>query len=257
MLTAKPLDVIAHLRHGFFTREGGVSKGIYASLNCGYGSDDDKEAVRENRARVAQKLSVEPEKLLTVHQIHSPTVVEVTKLWTPGTAPQADAMVTAEPGIALGVLAADCAPVLFADKTARVVGAAHAGWKGALTGVMEATIEAMERLGADRGRIAAAIGPCISQEAYEVGAEFRARFLDDAAANEAWFVASEKPDHFMFDLPGYAESRLAAADIGAVAVLGDCTYRDQKRFFSYRRTTHRGETDYGRQISAIALRHES
>lgn len=254
MLKAKPLEVLTHIRHGFFTREGGVSRGIYASLNCGYGSNDDKEHVSENRARVAGKLSVERDKLLTVHQIHSPDVVRVTEPWTPETAPQADAMVTVEPGIALGVLAADCAPVLFADKKAHVIGAAHAGWKGALGGVLEATVDAMLELGAERANIAAAIGPCISKDFYEVGPEFRERFIDADAANEKWFDPSEQAGHFMFDLPGYAEARLEAADIGTVSVLGRCTYQDQKRFFSYRRTTHRGEADYGRQISALMLR---
>ncbi|MEQ8267272.1 MAG: peptidoglycan editing factor PgeF [Parvibaculum sp.] len=254
MLKAKPLDVLSHVRHGFFTRQGGASKGVYASLNCGYGSDDDKACVSENRKRVAEKLSVEPEKLLTVHQIHSADVIEVTDIWTPETAPQADAMVTATPGIALGVLAADCAPVLFADKTAHVIGAAHAGWKGAFTGILEATIEAMLRLGAERSRIAAAIGPCISKDAYEVGPEFRERFMEAGGDNAKWFRPSENPDHFMFDLPGYAEARLEAADIGAVSMLGNCTYRDAKRFFSYRRATHRQESDYGRQISALMLR---
>ncbi|MBX3505076.1 MAG: peptidoglycan editing factor PgeF [Parvibaculum sp.] len=254
MLTAKPLDVLSHIRHGFFTREGGVSKGIYASLNCGYGSDDATENVRENRARVAEKLSVEREKLLTVYQIHSPDVVAVTEPWTPDTAPQADAMVTATPGIALGILTADCAPVLFADKKARVIGAAHAGWKGALGGVLEATVEAMIRLGAERQDIAAAIGPCISQDAYEVGPEFRARFIEADEANARWFEPSDKDRHGMFDLPGYVEARLEAADIGTVSVLGQCTYQDEKRFFSFRRTTHRGEKDYGRQISALMLR---
>jgi YfiH family protein len=254
MLTAKPLDVLTHIRHGFFTREGGVSKGIYASLNCGYGSDDDTENVRENRARVADKLSVEREKLLTVYQIHSPAVALVREAWTPDTAPQADAMVTATPGIALGILTADCAPVLFADQKAQVIGAAHAGWKGAVTGVLEATIEAMLRLGAERRNIAAAIGPCISQDAYEVGPEFHERFLSEDAANARWFKPSDNPGHFMFDLPGYVVSRLEASDIGTVAALGHCTYQDERRFFSFRRTTHRKEKDYGRQISALMLR---
>ena len=254
MLKAKPFEVLSHIRHGFFTREGGVSKGIYASLNCGYGSDDDRECVRENRARVAGKLSVEPEKLLTVYQIHSPDVVTVSDPWDPESAPQADAMVTSESGIALGILTADCAPVLFADEKAHVIGAAHAGWKGAIGGVLEATIEAMIGLGAERGRIVAAIGPCISKDAYEVGAEFRERFLEADTANSKWFAASENDGHFMFDLPGYAEARLEAADIGTVAVVGRCTYQEPKRFFSYRRTTHRKEKDYGRQISALMLR---
>ncbi|MFN3933324.1 peptidoglycan editing factor PgeF [Parvibaculum sp.] len=254
MLTAKPLDVLTHIRHGFFTREGGVSKGIYASLNCGYGSDDDTENVRENRARVADKLSVEREKLLTVYQIHSPAVALVREAWTPDTAPQADAMVTATPGIALGILTADCAPVLLADQKAQVIGAAHAGWKGAVTGVLEATIEAMLGLGAERRNIVAAIGPCISQEAYEVGPEFHERFLSEDAANTRWFKPSENPGHFMFDLPGYAVARLESSGIGTVAALGHCTYQDEKRFFSFRRTTHRKEKDYGRQISALMLR---
>ena len=254
MLTAKPLEALTHIRHGFFTREGGVSKGIYASLNCGYGSQDDKGAVKENRARIAQSLSVAPEKLLTVYQVHSPKVIRVTSAWSHLDAPQADAMVTAEPDIALGVLAADCAPVLFADASARVIGAAHAGWKGAFTGVLEATVEAMTGLGAARERIVAAIGPCISRDAYEVGAEFRDRFLEADRANDKWFTPSARDGHFMFDLPAYAASRLGAAGIAAVATLGNCTYADEKRFFSYRRTTHRGEPDYGRQMSAIALR---
>jgi YfiH family protein len=254
MLTAKPLQILTHIHHGFFTREGGVSKGIYASKNCGHGSNDRRDAVTENRVRVAQKLSAEAEKLVTLYQIHSAEVVEVTEAWMPGDAPQADGMVTATPGIALGILTADCAPVLFVDKKARVIGAAHAGWKGAIGGVLEATIEAMIRLGATRGDIAAAIGPCISKDAYEVGPEFRTRFIEEEEGNSRWFEPSEKPDHFMFDLPGYVSARLEAAGIGTVVTLGNCTYQDEKRFFSYRRATHRNEIDYGRQISAIMLR---
>jgi hypothetical protein len=254
MLKAKPFDVLSRVRHGFFTREGGVSKDIYASLNCGYGSNDDSERVRENRARVALKLGAEPEKLLTVYQVHSPDVAVVTEPWIPDTAPQADAMVTAEPRIALGILTADCAPVLFADEKAHVIGAAHAGWKGAIGGVLEATVDAMIRLGAERSRIVAAIGPCISKDAYEVGSDFRDRFMKADAANDGWFAPSANEGHFMFDLPGYAEARLKAADIGTIAVMGHCTYREPKRFFSYRRTTHRKEPDYGRQISAVMLR---
>jgi YfiH family protein len=254
MLKAKPFEVLSQVRHGFFTREGGVSKGIYASLNCGYGSNDDGECVRENRARVALKLGAEPEKLLTAYQVHSPDVAVVTEAWTPGTAPQADAMVTAEPGIALGILTADCAPVLFADERAHVIGAAHAGWKGAIGGVLEATIDAMTRLGAERNRIVAAIGPCISKEAYEVGDDFRDRFVEADDDNAKWFAPSPNDGHFMFDLPGYAGARLEAADIGTIAVVGRCTYKEPKRFFPYRRTTHREEPDYGRQISAVMLR---
>ncbi|MBI1261112.1 MAG: peptidoglycan editing factor PgeF [Rhizobiales bacterium] len=254
MLSAKPLGGLSHIRHGFFTREGGVSKGIYATKNCGYGSDDTHEHVKENRARVAQALSVEPDKLVTVHQTHSADGIIVDAPWAPEEAPKADAMVTATPGIALGILTADCAPVIFADKQARIIGAAHAGWKGALTGILEATLEAMVSLGADHDNIIAAIGPCISRTAYEVGPEFRDRFIDDASQNETFFAPSIREGHFMFDLPSYVETRLHEAGVGAVSVMGQCTYGDQKRFFSYRRATHRKEPDYGRQLSAIMLR---
>lgn len=250
---AEALDALPHIRHGFFTREGGVSSGIYASLNCGLGSDDDKGAVSENRARIASDMGVSAGELLTVHQIHSATVQTVTDVWTPATAPQADAMVTAQAGIALGVLAADCTPVLFADKSARVIGAAHAGWKGAFTGVLDATIDAMVALGATRENITAAVGPCISRDAYEVGPEFRARFLDASAANEIWFTPSALDGHFMFDLTAFVAARLDAARIGTVERLNLCTYADEQKFFSYRRTTHRGEPDYGRQMSVIVL----
>ncbi|MEN6542988.1 peptidoglycan editing factor PgeF [Parvibaculum sp.] len=253
MLTAKPLEHLAHIRHGFFTREGGVSEGIHASLNCGYGSDDDKQAVRENRARVARALDAEPNHLVTVHQIHSPNVVHATEAWEHGHAPQADAMVTDLPSVTLGILTADCAPVLFADSKARIVGAAHAGWKGAFTGVLDATVEAMIELGATREDIVAIIGPCISRDAYEVGPEFHARFIEAKASDDRFFTPSSRGGHFMFDLPSYAAARLEAAGVGAVASLGLCTYADERRFFSYRRTTHRGEPDYGRQISAIRL----
>lgn len=253
-LTAAPLTAISHIRHGFFTREGGVSTGIYASLNCGLGSDDDKGAVHENRARVASAMGVGVNNLLTVHQIHSADVVHVTETWTPETAPKADAMVTDKAGIALGVLAADCTPVLFADIHKKIIGAAHAGWKGAFTGVLESTINAMALLGAARGNIVAAIGPCISRDAYEVGPEFRTRFLDAREANAKWFTPSARDDHFMFDLSAYAVSRLEAAGIGTVTRLDACTYADESKFFSYRRTTHRGEPDYGRQMSVIALK---
>jgi YfiH family protein len=254
MLTAPQLTALPHIHHGFFTREGGVSSGIYASLNCGLGSDDDKGAVTENRARIAQAIGVAPSHLLTVHQIHSADVVHVTTPWTPATAPQADGMVTDRAGIALGVLAADCTPVLFADADARIIGACHAGWKGAFTGVTDATIKAMVELGAKRENIIAAVGPCISREAYEVGPEFRARFLDADIAHEIWFTPSAREDHFMFDLTGYVAARLEAAQIGTVSRLNRCTYADEQKFFSYRRTTHRGERDYGRQMSAIALK---
>ena len=250
---AESLDALPHIRHGFFTREGGVSSGIYASLNCGLGSDDNKGAVSENRARIAADMGVSADQLLTVHQIHSATVQTVTDTWTPATAPQADAMVTTQAGVALGVLAADCTPVLFADHTARVIGAAHAGWKGAFTGVLEATIDAMIALGATRNNITAAVGPCISRDAYEVGPEFRARFLDADTVNEKWFTPSALDGHFMFDLTAFVAARLDAARIDTIERLNLCTYADEQKFFSYRRTTHRGEPDYGRQMSVIAL----
>jgi polyphenol oxidase len=239
------------IRHGFFTRRGGVSDGIYAGLNVGTGSNDDPQRVAENRRRVSSWMGIAPERLVTVHQVHSPDVVVVEAPFG-AERPKADAMVTGRPGLALGVLAADCGPILYADPEARVIGAAHAGWKGALTGVLEATVEAMERLGARRERIVAVLGPSISQENYEVGPEFMDRFVAADPANAAWFAPSEKPGHFMFDLNGYTIDRLKAAGVAAYS-LDRCTYADEALFFSYRRTTHRAEPDYGRQISAIVL----
>lgn len=239
------------IRHGFFTRVGGVSGGIYAGLNVGTGSNDDPASVTENRRRVSSWMGVPQDRLVTVHQVHSPDVVVVDAPFR-GERPRADAMVTDRPGLALGVLAADCGPVLYADPQARVIGAAHAGWKGALTGVLEATIEAMERLGARRDRIAAVLGPSISQQNYEVGSEFLDRFAAADPANGAYFSPSAKPGHHMFDLNGYTLDRLKAAGVAAYG-LGLCTYADEALFFSYRRTTHRAEPDYGRQISAIVL----
>lgn len=248
--------VLAHdgIAHGFFTRDGGLSSGLYASLNCGLGSGDDKEIVRLNRERVAETLGVSEARLLTVYQVHSPDVVTVTGPWpTPGR-PRADALVTATAGVALGVLTADCGPVLFADADAGVIGAAHAGWKGALTGVTGATIAAMERLGARRSCMTAVIGPMIAVAAYEVGPEFPEYFLSADNANERFFAASARAGHSQFDLGAYLAARLAADGVGTVASLGHCTFSDEARFFSYRRATHRGEKHYGRQISAIALR---
>ncbi len=241
------------IAHGFCCREGGVSTGLYASLNCGPGSKDDAAAVAENRRRVAAALAPETQ-LISLTQIHSVTVRNV-PLWD---AREGDGMVTATPGLALGILTADCAPVLLADLRARVIGAAHAGWKGALGpseggGVLENTIAAMERLGAVRERIHAAIGPCISQRNYEVGWEFRDRFLELGLRNRKFFVPSDKEGHYRFDLEGYAASRLTSAGIASVRPLGVCTYPPENGFFSFRRTTHAGEPDYGRQVSAIAL----
>jgi polyphenol oxidase len=238
--------------HGFFGRRGGVSTGIYEGLNCGPGSHDHPANVTANRAKAAAALGVAPERLVTLYQHHSPDAVTVTRPWNRADAPRADAMVTREPGIALGILTADCAPVLFADARARVAGAAHAGWKGALAGILESAILAMEELGARRSAIRAAIGPCISQANYEVGPEFRARFLGADGENTRFFIPSARPEHWLFDLPGYAAARLAAAGVSA-EISGACTYADETACFSFRRSTHRNEGDYGRNLSAIAL----
>ncbi|MBD3764465.1 MAG: peptidoglycan editing factor PgeF [Rhodobacterales bacterium] len=243
-------DALRPLRHGFFTRKGGASSGIFAGLNCGPGSSDLAEAVAINRARVAQALEVAPEALSTLHQVHSAQVVTVTDPLAPR--PRADAMVTATPGVALAVLTADCQPVLFADAGAGVIGAAHAGWRGAFDGVLEATVDAMERLGARRAQIVAVIGPTISQAAYEVGPEFVDSFLDDDRDN-ARFFAQGRGDRALFDLPAYGLARLRAAGVGHAEWTRHCTYRDPGRFFSYRRATHAGEADYGRLMSAIRL----
>jgi polyphenol oxidase len=239
------------IRHGFFSRRGGVSKGLYAGLNAGVGSRDDPAAVSENRSRVAASLGTTPDRLLTLYQVHSADALTVREPFR-GERPKADAMVTDRPGLALGVLAADCGPVLFADGEARVVGAAHAGWKGAFTGVLEATIDAMERLGARRERISAVLGPSISAENYEVGPEFVDRFIAADAGNARYFAPSPRDGHAMFDLNAYTVDRLAAAGVQA-GQLGLCTYADEDRFYSYRRATHRAEPDYGRQISAIMI----
>jgi YfiH family protein len=240
------------IRHAFFTRQGGVSDGIYASLNGGIGSSDEPAKVQENRRRMAEALGVEHDALISVYQVHSPDAVIVEGPWR-GERPKADALVTAMPGLALGITTADCGPVLFADEEARVIGAAHAGWRGAVTGVLESTLTAMERLGARREKIVAVLGPTISQNAYEVGPDFIRRFTEEAPGHERFFKEAERPDHAMFDLPGFIGGRLEAAGIGAFTNLGLCTYSDEERFFSYRRTTHRKEPDYGRLISAITL----
>jgi polyphenol oxidase len=253
MLQALSLATLAGIRHGFFTRNGGVSQGVYASLNGGVGSNDAPDKVAENRARMATALGVARDRLLTAYQIHSPDVVAAETPWTKEARPRADAMVTRVPRLALGVSTADCGPLLFADSQARVIGAAHAGWRGAFTGVIEATIAAMEKLGAERSRIAAALGPTIRQPNYEVGPEFVARFTQADAENARFFAASPKADHAMFDLAGYIAARIQRAGIGQFEDLGLCNYADPERFFSFRRMTHRGEADYGRHINAIAL----
>lgn len=252
-LKARNLDE-KRIVHGFFGRTGGVSTGIYASLNCGPGSRDERAHVLENRGRAADHLSGAKAPLLTLYQVHSAKVVIVTEPWELGQGPQADAMATNLPDIALGILTADCGPVLLADAEAGVIGAAHAGWQGAFAGVTDTVIRAMEQLGARRERIAAAIGPCISHANYEVGPEFVTRFTAADEANARWFVPSDRPEHFRFDLPGYVAHRLARAGIASVERMDRCTYADEAAFFSFRRATHRGEEDYGRQLSAILLK---
>jgi len=241
------------IRHAFFTREGGVSGGIYASLNCGYGSHDDPHAVAENRAIAASHLGVAPNGLVSCYQVHGTAVVTVGQPWRRDGNPRADGMVTSVPGIALGVLAADCAPVLLADPAARIVGAAHAGWRGALAGVVEATIVAMIAAGACRGRIRAGIGPCIAQQSYEVGPEFAAAFAAADATSDSFFRPAERRDHFLFDLPGYIAHRLARLGLAAVERTAHDTAAEEALFFSYRRACRRGEGDYGRLLAAIAV----
>jgi YfiH family protein len=253
MLHAPSLAKLARIRHAFFTRDGGVSDGVYATLNGGVGSDDAPGKVAENRARMAAALGVAPEHLLTPYQIHSPDVVVAEQPWTHEARPRGDAVVTRTPGLAIGVSTADCGPLLFADSKAGVIGAAHAGWRGAFTGVIEATLAAMEKLGADRSRIAVALGPTIRQPNYEVGPEFVERFLAADADNARFFAESDRSGHAMFDLTGYIADRLQRAGVVNFEDLGFCTYAEPDRFYSYRRTTQRGEPDYGRHINAIAL----
>lgn len=253
MLQSTNLTALTNIRHAFFTREGGVSAGLYRSLNGGLGSRDAADSVQENRARMAAALGVARGNLVTAYQIHSPDVVVAERPWTQAQAPRADAVVTRVTGLAVGVTTADCGPILFADARARVVGAAHAGWKGALSGVLEATLARMEELGAARARIVVALGPMIRQLNYEVGPEFVARFLATDATNARFFAESGRPGHALFDLPGYIAARLTAAGIEQVEDVGVCTYADSDRFYSYRRSTHRTEPDYGRHVNAIAL----
>lgn len=252
----EPIDIaraegLAGFPHGFLGRRGGVSTGVAASLNVGLGSDDEPADVAENRRRAAAAIAPGA-RLVGVYQVHSPTCVTVTEPWGDDVRPQADALVTNRPGLLLGVVTADCAPILFADRTAGVVGAAHAGWKGALGGVTDATIAAMVALGARPERISAAIGPCIAQPSYEVDDRFRATFLTADRANDGFFE-SGRPGHWQFDLPGYLARRLVHAGIGAVERLGLDTCSQEGRYFSFRRATHRAEPAYGRQISAISL----
>jgi hypothetical protein len=253
-IEAPELSSYPNVRHAFFTRQGGVSEGLYASLNGGIGSSDDPARVAQNRRRMAEHLGVHADALLSVRQTHSPDVAVIERPWALADRPSADAMVTKAPGIALGITTADCGPVLFADPHAGVVGAAHAGWRGALGGVLEATVAAMEALGATRERIVAVLGPAIGRAAYEVGPEFAATFRDADRTNDRFFSPGAG-DRLTFDLPAYIVARLTACGVGEVEDLALCTYSDEERFFSFRRATHRGEPDYGRLISAIRLTH--
>ena len=239
--------------HAFFTRRGGVSAGVYDSLNGGVGSRDQPDAVRGNRARMAAALRLTPDRLAIPYQVHSPDVATISAPFAPGKRPRCDALVTATPGLGLGVTGADCGMILFADPQARVIGAAHAGWKGALAGVIEATVEAMARLGAKPERTHAALGPCIAQDSYEVGPEFVAAFAAGDADSARFFAPSVNPQRAMFDLHGYIAERAARAGVGRFEDIGCDTYADEQRFYSYRRATHRKESDYGRLVAAITL----
>jgi len=242
------------IAHAFFSRRGGVSRGIYAGLNCGQGSRDDGIAVRENKDRAMRALGLSGDCLALVHQVHSPNVWSVDRPRAREEMVKADALVVTRPGIAVGVLAADCAPVLFADPTAGVVAAAHSGWRGAVGGVLDNTVAAMEKAGAKRENIRAALGPCIRQASYEVGDDLRGAFLKESEANAVHFAQGERAGHWQFDLAGFILARLGGLGLGSVADVALDTYPAPDRFFSYRRATHKGEPDYGRELSAIALR---
>jgi purine-nucleoside/S-methyl-5'-thioadenosine phosphorylase / adenosine deaminase len=252
MLCSPLLSAIPGLRHAFFTRDGGASDGIYASLNGGLGSNDDPVSIRENRRRMADAMGVVSAHLLCAHQVHSPDAVVATGPWQGAARPKADAIVTRAEGLAIGITAADCGPILLVDPNARVIGAAHAGWKGALTGILEATIGAMEKLGAERNRIVAAIGPLIRQPSYEVGGEFVERFIEHDADNAMFFIPAQRDGHAMFDLAGFIRMRLENTGVLMIDDLGVDTYSDS-RFYSYRRSVHRKEPDYGRHVHAIVL----
>jgi polyphenol oxidase len=256
MRLASPLlSAIPGLRHAFFTRHGGVSGGLYESLNGGIGSNDDPAHIAENRRRMAEQMSVTPEHFLSVHQTHSPDVVVATGPWQGASRPLADAIVTRTEGLSIGITAADCGPILLTDPNARVIGAVHAGWKGALTGVVESTVDAMEKLGAERSGIVAAIGPLIRQRSYEVGGEFIERFIEADAENAVFFIPAAREDHAMFDLAGFIRMQLENAGVLMIDDIQVDTYSDE-RFFSYRRSVHRREPDYGRHVHAIALQRE-
>jgi YfiH family protein len=253
MITLSILNGDTAIRHAFFTREGGVSDGIYASLNCGFGSGDETDRVERNRAIAASRLGLSADRLVSCHQVHGTATITVERPWRREDNPRADGMVTSVPGIALGVLAADCAPVLFADPEARIIGAAHGGWRGALSGVMEATVAAMTMLGARADHILAGIGPCIAQPSYEVGPEFETRFAAEDAGCGGFFRPAPRQGHFLFDLPGYIAHRLARLGLAGIERAPHDTAAEEDLFFSYRRACRRGEADYGRGLAAIAL----
>jgi YfiH family protein len=253
MITLGILNDAAGIRHAFFTRQGGVSEGLFDSLNCGFGSGDDPERVARNRGIAMKKLGLPPDRLVTCYQIHSATAIVVETPWLPGAAPKADGLVTRVPGLALGILTADCAPILFHDPFAEVVGAAHGGWRGALGGIVEATLRQMEAIGAVRSCIRAAIGPCIGRASYEVGVDFPQQFLAEDPSSCSFFQTGSRAGHFMFDLSGYIEHRLASAGLAMVERASHDTVAEEEDFFSYRRSCLRGEGAYGRGLSAIAL----
>ncbi len=255
MLTIGPLNEIARIRHGFFSRNGGVSDGPFASLNCGYGSGDDPVKVTENRARAMERLDLDGSRLVTAYQTHSTEVAVVEEPWNREDAPRVDGLVTTQPRLALGILTADCAPVLMADAKAHIIGAAHAGWRGALNGILEAVIEAMIELGARRNTIVVGVGPMIGRCSYEVGPEFPAPFLEQAEANGDLFYLGRREGHFMFDLNGYIARRLGRAEVKQIQILPCDTCAEENRFFSYRRACLRREKDYGRGLSVICLDH--
>lgn len=254
-LTTKIKD-IPWISHGFFTRRGGASEGIFGSLNAGYGSSDNKDHVTRNRETIASELGVSPDRILALHQIHSNTVITVEQAWSRDALPKADALVTNKPGYAIGILTADCIPALFADKKKKIIGAAHAGWKGAIGGILEKTIAAMTALGSDPADIVCAIGPCIRAGSYEVSEGFQNPFIEQDAANHSFFTPAVRTGHLMFDLPGYARSRLVLTGIGEVIDTAEDTLPQEDVFFSYRRSCLRKEPDYGRQISAIMIKEE-
>jgi polyphenol oxidase len=253
MLVASNLPTPGRIRHGFFTRRGGVSEAPFEGLNCGYGSDDDRDAVSENRRLALARLGAADMPLVTAYQVHSADAVFVDSPWSPDKAPKVDALVTSRPGLVLGILTADCAPVLFVDAHAGVIGAAHAGWRGAHAGVLEKCVEAMVTAGASAGNICAAVGPCIGQPSYEVGPEFRARFVEDDPNSDKYFMPSPKTGHALFDLGAYVMARLGTLGLASSEFLGQDTCADSDRFYSYRRGTLAGQPDYGRLLSAIVI----